>query len=86
MGNILDTNNIEIKALKSFRNSIDNSLKDYLHDSISIILKGMEEEQNSPTISVEQKIDAVTYMVVKSLEWRYEYEYLLQEAKYLRNV
>jgi hypothetical protein len=71
---------IEIQALREFRDSIDNTLKDYLRGSIDSLMSGMEC-MDQTDFTTEQKINALTELITKSLEWRYEYEVLLQYAK-----
>ena len=72
-------NELEIAALKSFRDSIDNSLQEYLHSSIEMLLTLMESCPEH--FSTEQKVNAISQLITKSLKWRYEYELHMQYAK-----
>lgn len=67
---------LEIRGLKAFRDSIDNTLKEYLSGGLSSISPILED----PSITGEKKAEIIVQFVTDSIAWRCEYEIQMQWA------
>jgi hypothetical protein len=63
---------IEVAALRSFRDSIDNTLKDYMKSGITRIIGGLNAAKPFP-FPPDEIIEMLTMMITDQLKWRYEY-------------
>jgi hypothetical protein len=70
----------ELLAFRAFKESIHDSLKEYIQDSLTVMLPFFDDREPGE-FPTEEKARTLTLLMTEIIEWRCEYERQLQYAK-----